>query len=151
MGYRYVTAREGVTPVAGDELLALTAATDKMARVREVAVMGEATASGVNRMAVRRSTTNAITPTAQTPAKISPTSPAAAITAATTHTTQPVTAAAPALWTYALNAFGGIVRWVAAPEDEMWIEGGTAGNNEVSLESSSGTNLVSCQMIHEEM
>lgn len=151
MGMSYAAAREGATPVAGDVLLALTTAVDELARVSEVSVGGEATASAVNRMAVRRSTTNGVTPTAQTPSKMSPTSPASYTSGATTFTTQPVTAAAPAIWTYALNVFGGVVRWVAAPGQELIIEGATVGSSEISLESSSGTGLLSCQIVHEDM
>lgn len=147
----YVIAREGVTPVAGAMLLSLTTGLQEIARINEVSIGGEATSSTVNRMAVRRSTTNLITPTAQTPAKMSSTSPAAYTDAATTAATEPVTAAAPAIWTYALNVFGAVVRWVAAPGQELLIQGATAGNNEASLESSSGTGLHSCQMVFEEI
>lgn len=147
----YVVAREGVTPTAGNMLLSLTTGLEEIARVNEVHVGGEATSSTVNRMAVRRSTTNLVTPTAQTPAKMSPTSPAAYTSGATTAGTEPVTAAAPAIWTYALNVFGGIIRWVAAPGQELYVMGATAGSNEVSLESSSGTGALSCQMVFEEL
>ena len=147
----YIIAREGVTPVAGDMLLSLTTGLQEIARTNEVSIGGEATTSTVNRMAIRRSTSNLTSPTAQTPAKVSSTSPAAYTDAATTATGQPTTAAAPAIWTYALNVFGGVVRWVAAPGQELLVQGATAGNNEYSLESSSGTGAISCQMIFEEI
>ncbi len=149
----YVVAREGVTPVAGDVLLALTGdAVSEVGRINEVSVGGESGASNVNRMAVRRSTTNGVGPTTQTPAKMSPSSPAAYLSGATTFTTtQPSTAAAPAIWTYSLNTFGGVVRWVAAPGQELWVVGSAAGNSEVSLESSSGIGVISCQLVFEEL
>lgn len=151
MAMSYISAREGVTPIAGEVLLAHTTEVDEIARLTEVSIGGEATASTVNRMAIRRSSTNGITPTAQTPAPASPTSPASYTSVATTFATQPVTVAAPALWTYALNVFGGVVRWVAAPGQEIWLEGATVGNAELSLESSSGVGLLSCQIIHEDI
>lgn len=147
----YMTAREGVTPVAGDVLLALTTGLEELSRITEVSVEGEATATAVNRMAVRRSTTNGVTPTAQTPSKGTPMSQAAYTSGATTFGTQPTTAAAPALWSYALNVHGGIVRWVASPYQELYLIGATAGNNEASLESSAGTGVVTCQIVHEEL
>ena len=148
---QYMIAREGVTPTAGDMLLSLTTGLQEIAKVNEIGVGGEATSSTVNRMAVRRSTTNLVTPTAQTPAKASSTSPAAYTDAATTAGTQPVTAAAPAIWTYALNVFGGLLRWVAAPGQELIIQGATAGNNELSLESAAGAGIISTQIVFEEV
>lgn len=147
----YQVAREGATPVAGNMLLGLTTGLQEIALVGEVSVGGEATASSVNRMVVRRSTTNLTTPTAQTPSKASSTSPAAYTDAATTATGEPTTAAAPGIWTYAGNMFGGTWRWQAAPGQQLLIQGATAGNNEITLESSSGTGLLSCQMVFEEV
>jgi hypothetical protein len=145
----YVAAREGATPVAGEVLLALTTAVDEFAALKEIAVSGEATSSAVNRMAVRRSTSEGTTPTAQTPAKMTPWAQAALTAAATTFSAEPTTATV-AAWTYAFNAFGGVVRWIAAPGQEIVIAGATSGNMELSLESSSGTGLVSCQLVWEE-
>lgn len=132
-------------------LLGLTTGLQEIAQVGEVSIGGESTASTVNRMAVRRSTSNLTTPTAQTPSKAASTSPAAYTDGSTTATGEPTTAAAPAIWTYALNTFGGVIRWVAAPGQQLLIQGATAGNNEITLESSSGTGLISCQMLFEEI
>lgn len=147
----YLISRENATPVAGDMMLSLTTGLQEICKVRGIMLGGEAGASTVNRMAVRRSTTNLITPTAQTPAKKSSTSPAAYTDAATTAGTQPVTAALPALWTVSLNTFGGIVTWSAGPDEELLIQGATAGNNELSLESASGTGVLSGEMCFEEV
>ena len=132
-------------------LLSLTTGLQEIARANEISIGGEATSSTVNRFAVRRSTTNLTTPTAQTPAKMSSTSPAAYTDAATTATGEPTTAAAPAIWTYALNVFGGVIRWVAAPGQELLVQGATAGSNEYTLESSSGTGVISTQIVFEEI
>lgn len=55
------------------------------------------------------------------------------------------------LLTLAFNAFGGIVRWVAAPGEEIGILGNTQPNGEVSLSSAStGTpGLMSSHFIYE--
>ena len=147
----YQIAREGATPVAGNMLLGLTTGLQEIAMVTEVSIGGEATTSTVNRMVVRRSTSNLTTPTAQTPSKASSTSPAAYTDAATTATGEPTTAAAPGIWTYSGNMFGGTWRWAAAPGQQLLIQGATAGNNEITLESASGTGLLSCQIVFEEV
>lgn len=147
----YAVAREGATPVAGNVLLCLTSQADEVGKVNEVSVGGEATSSTVNRMTVRRSTTVGSTATTQTPSRMTPTSQATIIRGATTFTTEPTTAAAPAIWSYALNVFGGVVRWVAAPGQELLIVGATAASSEISLESSSGTGLITTQIIFEEI
>ena len=146
----YAAAREGVTPVAGNVLLALTTGTDEFCKLTEIGVSGEGTSSTVNRMAVRRSTANGTTATTQTPQKNQPWSQAAITQAATTFTGAEPTTASVALWTYAFNVYGGVIRWIAAPGMELMILGSTAGNSEVSLESSSGTGQISCQLIWEE-
>ena len=154
MGFQYAVAREGVTPVANDTLLALmtnAAAVSVIARVNEIFVGGEATASAVNRYVLRRATGVGATPTAQVAAELSSSGPAAQVTAATTFTTQPTTAAAPAIWTGAMNAFGGVIRWVAAPGQEMLVTGAVAADSQVSFESGSGTSVISCQIIFEEL
>jgi len=49
------------------------------------------------------------------------------------------------------NAFGGIVRWVAAPEEVIDIVGNTASLGEVSLSAFTGgtTGLLGAHMIYE--
>lgn len=152
MGMGYVSARENVTPSAGDMLLSWTTGADELARIMEIMFGGEAGASTVNRMTIRRSTTNLITPTAQTPAKKSPTSPASYTLVATTAATQPVTAALPAIWTQSFNTFGGQLLWRALePDDGLIIVGATVGSAEVSLESSSGIGVISGEVCHEDL
>lgn len=147
---QYVGGREGVTPVAGDVLLAGTTAADESSELLEITVQGEAAASGINRMAVRRSTTNGATPTAQTAAKRSPLQQAAYTAFATTFGTQPTTAAAPAIWHRALNAFGGLLQWIQNKGSGLLVLGATAGNSEWSIESTTGTNVVSLECVVEE-
>ena len=148
----YMIAREGVTPTAGNMLLGLTTGLQEIALIKEVRVQGEASSAGINRMTLRRSTTNLTTPTAQTPAKKSSTSPAAYTDGSTTATGEPTTAASPAVLTDALQCFGGRFQFKALdPLDAILIQGATAGNNEVTLESTSGTNVVSCDIDFDEV
>jgi hypothetical protein len=101
MGYGYAVAREGVTPVADATLLAGitdTAAVNEIVRINEIFLGGEATASAVNRYVLRRATTVGSLPTAQTPAELSSSGPAAQTAWATTWGTQPITASAPAVF-----------------------------------------------------
>jgi hypothetical protein len=154
MGYGYAVAREGVTPVADATLLAGitdTAAVNEIVRINEIFLGGEATASAVNRYVLRRATTVGSLPTAQTPAELSSSGPAAQTAWATTWGTQPITASAPAVWTAAMNAFGGVIRWVAAPQQEILCSGAVAADQQVSLESASGTSVMSCQILFEEI
>ena len=149
---KYVIAREGATPVAGNMMLGLTTGLQEIAKVTEIRIGGEAASSTKNRMAVRRSTSNLTTPTAQTPAKKSSTSPAAYTDASTTATGEPTTAAAPAIWTESLDAHGNTIHWIAPEEaDALLVQGATAGNNEITLESSSGTGVVSIEIVFEEV
>lgn len=147
----FVAAREGVTPVAADMLLSLTTGLQEVALIRDIAVDGEAASAGINRMAIRRSTTNLVTPTAQTPADRGPSGSAPYTDVATTAGTQPVTAAAPAVWARALQAYGGSIRVSIPDGQEIMVQGATAGNNEISLESSSGTNVITCELVFEEL
>ena len=154
MGYAYAIAREGVTPVADATILAgITdaAAVNEIVRINEISMGGEAVASAVNRYVLRRATTVGALPTAQTPAELSSAGPASQTAWATTFGTQPITAAAPAVWTYAMNAFGGIIRWAAAPNQEILCSGAVAGDQQVSLESASGTSVISTQILFEEL
>ena len=154
MGFQYAIAREGVTPVVNETLLALMSNAEPVsiiARINEIFLGGEATASAVNRYVLRRASTEGATPVAQTPAELSSSGPAAQVAAATTWTTEPTTVAAPAAWTAAMNAFGGIIRWVAAPGQEILLTGAVEADKQVSLESAAGTSVLSCQLVFEEI
>jgi len=154
MGFQYVIAREAVTPVANETLLAMhtnAAAASINSRINEIFVGGEATAAVVNRYVLRRVSTLGITPTAQVPAELSSSSPAAQVTAATTFATEPVTVAAPAVWTAAMNAFGGVIRWVAAPGQEILNTSAVLADLQVSFENAAGISIISCQIVFEEV
>lgn len=128
------------------------AAAPAIARVNEVMEEGEATSSTVNVMAFRRHSTAATTPTAKTPGKANPSSPANTGTYHQTASTQPTPSAGTHLLNLSLNVFGGIVRWVAAPGQELYLIGGSSGNSEASLSAVTGTpGVMSNHFIVEEL
>lgn len=154
MGFTYAVSREGFAPTVDASILAgMTdaAAVNETNKISEISIGGEATASAVNRYVLRRATTVGALPTAQTPAELSSSGPAAQTAWATTWGTEPITAALPAVWTYSMNAFGGIIRWAAAPGQEIFSTGAVAAGQQVSLESASGTSTISCQILFEEV
>lgn len=157
---QYTSAADGWTCAAFADAASLTNSNHQSlrtwsatvaARVIEVFIGGEATSSTVNRMTLRRHSTQGATPTNTTPAQLNPFSPAArALGFVLCASTQPVVQAGHLL-NLAFNAFGGIIRWVAAPGEEPYFTGATATNNEGSISSLSGTGIVSSHIIFEEL
>lgn len=121
-----------------------------MDRIVEWYLGGEATSSTVNRMVVGRSTTVGTTSTAITANKHNNASAAASASCWTAYSTQPAFATVN-LNTLAFNAFGGVVRWVAAPGEEEYVIGTTAADSEISLRSAAGTGLISADCHFEEL
>ncbi len=163
MGLKYTSAVSGWTPAAtadgaqlsasGYHALRTAAATD-MARIVEVGVQGEATSSTVNQMALRRHTTHATTPTNRVPAPLNPYSQVSVFQGFITASTNPTVAALATIQhviNLSFNAFGGLARWVAAPDEEIYLITATANNDEISLASVSGVGLVSSHYVVEEM
>lgn len=56
----------------------------------------------------------------------------------TVVTTQPQRSSTLGLLALPFNAFGGVVRWIAAPGEEIWMLGNTASFGEVSLSCFTG-------------
>ena len=157
---QYVTAAAGWTPVnhadaasslANSSYQALAAAAASTDRVVEVFIGGEATSSTVNRMALRRCSAQTNTPTNVVPAALNPLSQASAAQGHVLATTGPTIASTGHLLNLAMNAFGGIIRWVAAPGEEIWITTATQPNSTVVLDSISGIGTVSSHIVFEEM
>lgn len=146
----YTLARQGVTPSTTNVDIALTSSATTIDRITEINFGGEATASGVNRILIRRDSTPGATPTAITPSKPNNRSAAAAATAASTFGTAPTFGAV--LFSWAYNAFGGLFNWFAKDDQEkLVVVGGTAADTEISLASGSGTNAQSENVVFEEL
>ncbi len=117
--------------------------------VLEIYMGGQATASAVNNMVFARDGTLAATPTALAspnsngPLHSSSAAPAAAPIACVAATTGPLrsNAATVAKLNLTFNAFGGVVRWLAAPGEEWGILGTTAGSSASSLSAFTGGNV----------
>ena len=121
------------------------------AKIGEVSVSGEGVAASVNRMVLRRISSNASTPTNVVPAPLSPFSQAALTQGYVLAGTGPTVASTIPLIVPGVNAYGGIYRWVAAPGEEIWQATATAPNSESILATvGSGGGVFSSHIIFEE-
>jgi hypothetical protein len=141
----YSGTRSGVALSTSADHFTYTSAASGQARLLEVSIGGEATASAVARVGIYNSSSGT-TPTNQTMEKFSTRSPAAAGTYATAWSTAPTLNSNPVLW-MTFNAFGGGDKWVAQPGAELYVVNG----EKVSCRSASGTSTVSSHVIVEEM
>lgn len=151
VGYTPIAHADGASALASNSYQGIRTETTSTLRIVEFFIGGEATASTVNRMALRRLSTNAATPTNQVPAATNPLSLASTSDGYVAATTGPTIATTQHLANVALNTFGGVVRWVAAPGEEIWATAGTAPNGELCLDSISGTGVVSTDIKFEEI
>lgn len=117
----------------------------QLLKLIEVFMGGLASASSVTNMVLARDSTVNVTPTAlttaQSDAALDPSTAALAAppVAFTASTTKPQRSATLGLLSLPFNAFGGLVRWVAAPGEEIGILGNTASLGEASLSCYSGS------------
>jgi hypothetical protein len=108
--------------------------------ILEVFCGGQATASAAQQLVLARDSTVGATLSGGTTAALDPATAALAAPPVgfTTATTKPQRSATLYLLNLSFNAFGGVVRWVAAPGEEIGILGNTASLGEVSLSHLSG-------------
>lgn len=162
---KWSASRNNWTPVAVADAAPMTAAgfmalqggsTTQRIAVLEVYMGGLAAASAPAQMVVARdstvfagATSNAVTNAALDPATAALAAPPLAQDVGST--TLPQRSSTLRLLTLAFNAFGGIVRWVAAPGEELGLLGNTASLGEISLSSASaGTpGLMSSHIVYE--
>jgi len=140
----YAITKLGTALSVTADNLTFQAASAGQARILEIIIGGEATVSAVARVLVNRAGTSITGNSAQTPEKFNSRSPAAAGTYGSTGTQALVGNAMVAL---AFNAFGGFIRWVAAPGEEMYY----VNSEVISMRSASGTSTVSSTGIFEEL
>lgn len=116
----------------------------QLLRLIEVYMGGQAGASSPTIMLVSRDSTVQVTPTALAagssdaafhPSTAALAAPAVAFNASTT---KPQRSATLGLLNLSFNAFGGLVRWVTAPEEWIGVLGNTASLGEVSLSAFTG-------------
>ncbi len=162
---RWVSSRNNWTPVAVADTTNMTAAgfqalqggsTTQRIQVLEFYMGGLAGASAPAQMVVARdstvfagATSNAVLTVALDPATAALAAPPLGQDVGSS--TLPQRSATLRLLTLGFNAFGGIVRWVAAPGEELGVLGNTASFGEISLSSASaGTpGLMSSHIIFE--
>jgi hypothetical protein len=113
-------------------------------RILEIICGGEATTSAVNRFGVGQVNATLASNGAITPEKFNTRSPAAAGTYGSGNTSALL---AGNMLTIAINAFGGLIRWVAAPGEELYYVNGEA----IGMRSLSGTSVFSTTGIFEEL
>jgi hypothetical protein len=111
--------------------------------ILEVFLGGQAGASSPTNMLLSRDSTVAATNSlgtgqTDTPLDASTAALAAPPLTGNTNTTKPQRSATAHLLNLSFNAFGGIVRWLAAPGEEISIIGNTASLGEVSLSAFTG-------------
>lgn len=111
---------------------------------------GEATSSTVERIGVFVATTAGVTPVAYTPNKMNSRSVAAAGTAATAYTTQPVYPTNPN-FVHAFNAFGGTDRWVPQPGEEQYVLGAGTVGEPLDWQPKAGAAVMSSHHMVEEL
>jgi len=140
----YSIVNAGATLSTTADLLTCKAATAGQGRILEIIIGGEATSSAVNRIGVGQLNATLASNSAITPEKFNSRSPAAAGTYGKAQTS-----ALLAGWmlVLAFNAFGGFIRWVAAPGEEMYYVNGEV----IGIRSLSGTSVVSATEIFEEL
>jgi hypothetical protein len=154
------TATADTTNLANATYMALQggSATQNI-NVNEVMIEGLAGSSSPTILQLARDSTVMATPTAlAAPNSDGPLNPATAALAAAPVSavaagTAPQRAATTTLarLNFSLNAFGGIIRWLAARGEEFGILGNTASNGEVSLSAFTGGTVgaVSAHIVYE--
>lgn len=112
----------------------------QLIRIWEVYLGGHATSSAPCIMTLARHSTVGATLTAARLAALHPSSAALAAppTGFAASTTKPQRSATLYLLTPSFNAFGGIVRWVAAPEEDISMLGNTASLGELGISAFTG-------------
>lgn len=136
--WKYGASNGGVTPVVGEANISLETAASKYAEILEFNWGGEVTTSTIMRTGLHRAAEGVGSPTALTAGTYEENATASVITASQGDhaTTRPAIEGGP-LWADSWNAHGGVVRWLAAPGEEIIM----LGVSTVVLENSVGTAL----------
>lgn len=137
------TATADTTNLANQTHMSILGATAiQRTKISEVYMGGQAAASSPMYMLLARNSQVGATPTISSgfDAALDPAMAAAALCTPYNNavTTFPQRSATLHLLNLTFNAFGGIVRWVAAPDEEVQIVGSTASLGDVSLSQVTG-------------
>jgi hypothetical protein len=148
----YSITRAGVALSTSADLMDFQPSAGGQGRILELIIGGEGAASAVNRVQLTRgNATTTTTPTGYasiTATKFNTRSPAAAGSYGSSVT---ATLASTNLLVLAFNAFGGFIRWVAAPGEEIYYFGDGTNMEWIGMRSLSGTSTVSSTGVFEEL
>lgn len=150
------TAVADAATFTSGQLVGTRPSTTGMLRWTEVFIGGEASSSTINVMAVRRgvTTVSAGALSGITAGQLNPRSVANASGVGTAYATTYPTAASGHVLQLSLNAFGGIIRWVAAPGEELYSVGAATllpADADLTFSGITGTGQISSHIIFEEM
>lgn len=165
MGYQYSHTKQSWAIAALADAANLTDtkyhavvgdSTTRMLRINEIFLGGEASAAAVAAMVLARDSTLGATLSngaGTAVASLSSGAPTVRATTFDTATTKPQRNAALHLLELSMNAFGGIIRWVAAPGAEIYQVGSVLNVGETSLSAftGSGTPTISSHVCFEEL
>lgn len=140
--YSIINAGTALSTTADN--LTFQASASGQARILELILGGEAAAAAVARVFISRAGTSITANSAITPEKFNSRSPAAAGVYGKAGTQALV---GNPLLVLAFNAFGGFIRWVAAPGEELHY----VNSEVISMRSNSGTSTISSTGIFEEL
>ena len=149
----FTFGRSGITPNTANDNWTLFADTaGDIGRVKEFGWGGEVNTGTIMRTRVVRPTTAGATITAGTPGSSDVRALTARLAVATGWTTQPVIPAdgTGELYVTSWNAFGGVIRWLAAPEDQMYLTNGLL-TAQISCRNAVGTALSSYNVNWDEL
>lgn len=113
---------QAAAPGTTNDVVTLTAASGRRARVVEISVCGLGTSSAANELGIKRPGGLGVTPTNQASTPLDPDCGSCSATVATGWTTQPSLGSV-AMLRLGCNSNGAIYRWVATPGMEINLRG----------------------------
>lgn len=146
---KWYASTQAITPVAVADATNYTSggffalqggSTTQVTKVTEIYMGGQATSSAPTPMILARDSTVGATLSGGFIAQADPATAALAapMVQFNTATTKPQRSATLQLLQLSFNAFGGVIRWVAAPNFEIGMLGNAASNGELSLSCMTG-------------
>jgi hypothetical protein len=145
----YAGGVRSITPSTTDDNWTVRAGASKSCTLKEFTFSGEATTSTAMHTRVARSSGQTGSATAGNVEKLHPNSPANGCGFSTTFGTTQPTLESGDLFSSSWNCHGGVVRWLAAPEERLTLIGATTELC-VSCRNSVGTGTSSYHVIWEE-
>lgn len=134
MSWGYSGIVRGITPNTSNDNFTLVGTAAKLCRVKELRFSGGASSSTPAHTDFALSTAGT-TPVSATPQKLSPNSPANNTNFYTSWTGQPSSLVFPGYLGEDWNQYGGVIRWLADPEEGIYLLGAACA----SCRNSSGT------------